>query len=53
MALLTQWTRFGQAQKDGEGQGSLVLCTPWGQKESDTIEQLNNNVFLLVKIRFF
>ena len=23
------------------GQGSLACCSPWGRKESDTIEQLN------------
>ena len=33
-------TEFEQAQGDGEGQGSLVCCSPWGCKESDTIEQL-------------
>ena len=27
---------------DGEGQGSLVCCSPWGHKESDTMERLNN-----------
>ena len=27
----------------GEGQGSLAFCSPWGHKESDTTEQLNNN----------
>ena len=32
-----------QAQGDGEGQGSLVSCSPWGCKESDTTERLNNN----------
>ena len=26
----------------GEGQGSLVYCSPWGCKESDTTEQLNS-----------
>ena len=26
---------------DGEGQGSLVCCSPWGSKESDTTEWLN------------
>ena len=31
-----------QASGDGEGQGSLVCCSPWGCTESDTIEQLNN-----------
>ena len=24
-----------------DGQGSLVCCSPWGCKESDTTEQLN------------
>ena len=36
---------FEQAWGDGEGQGSLACCTPWGHKESDTTEQLNNNPF--------
>ena len=30
-----------QALGIGDGQGSLVCCSPWGRKESDTIEQLN------------
>ena len=34
---------FEQALGDGEGQGSLLCCSPWGCKESDTTEQLNNN----------
>ena len=25
----------------GDGQGSLVCCSPWGCKESDTTERLN------------
>ena len=25
------------------GEGSLACCSPWGCKESDTTEQLNNN----------
>ena len=32
-----------QALGDGEGQGSLACCSPWGCKESDMTEQLNNN----------
>ena len=28
---------FEQAPGDGEGQGSLVCCSPWGGKESDTM----------------
>ena len=27
---------------DGEGQGSLVCCSPWGGKESDMTQQLNS-----------
>ena len=34
---------FEQAPEDGEGQGSLGSCSPWGRKELDTTEQLNNN----------
>ena len=33
---------FEQAPGDGEGQGSLVCYSPWGRKESDTTEGLNN-----------
>ena len=36
---------FEQSLGDGGGQGSLECCSPWGQKESDTTEQLNNNNF--------
>ena len=34
---------FEQAPGDGKEQGSLVCCSPWGRKESDMTEQLNNN----------
>ena len=34
---------FEQAPEDGEGQGSLVCCSPWGCKESDTTYQLKYN----------
>ena len=34
---------FEQAPGAGDGQGSLVCCSPWGQKESDTTEWLNWN----------
>ena len=30
-----------QTLGDGEGQGSLVCCSPWGLKELDMTEQLN------------
>ena len=32
---------FEQAPGDGDGQGGLVCCSPWGRKESDTTERLN------------
>ena len=35
---------FEQALGDGEGQGSLACCSPWGSKELDMTEQLNNSV---------
>ena len=31
-----------QTPGDGEGQGSLVCCSPWGVKELDSIEWLNS-----------
>ena len=34
---------FEQTPGEGEGQGSLACCCPWGHKESDTSEWLNNN----------
>ena len=30
--------KFEQAPGDSEGQGSLLCCSPWGYKESDTTE---------------
>ena len=32
---------FEQSLEDGEGQGSLVRCSPWGNKKSDMAECLN------------
>ena len=32
---------FEQAPGVGDGQGSLACCSPWGLKESDLTEQLN------------
>ena len=34
---------FEQALGDGEGQGRLAYCSPWGRKELDTTEQLDDN----------
>ena len=32
---------FEQAPRDGEEQGSLAGCSPWGHKELVTTSQLN------------
>ena len=32
---------FEQALRVDDRQGSLVCCSPWSQKESDTTERLN------------
>ena len=36
---------FEQALGVADGQGSLACCSSWGQKESGTTEQLNNNTW--------
>ena len=36
---------FEWALGDGEWQGSLACCSPWGCKELDTTEWLNNSIF--------
>ena len=38
--LLTWWTWVWATPGVGDGQGSLVCCSPWGHKEFDTTEQL-------------
>ena len=35
---------FKQTLGDSEGQGSLACCSPWGCKESDMTEWVNNSV---------
>ena len=37
------WLEFEQILGDSEEQGGLACCSPWGHKESDTTEPLNNN----------
>ena len=34
---------FEQTPGDSEGQGNLRCCSPWGSKESDATERLDNN----------
>ena len=43
---------LGQTSGDGEGQGSLACCNPWGRKESDTTGQLNSNKHHLISELF-
>ena len=33
---------FEQALGDGEGQGSLACCSPWGHKDLNMTERMNN-----------
>ena len=46
---MVEWHRrlkgceFEQALGDADGQGSLACCSPWGRKESDATERLNDN----------
>ena len=40
---------FEQAPGVGDGQGGLACSSPWGRKELDTTEQLNNNYKSKVK----
>ena len=41
MASLTRWTWVWATPGVGDGQESLVCCSPWGRKELDTTERLN------------
>ena len=34
---------LGQTLGDGEGQGGLACCSPWGLEELDLTGQLNSN----------
>ena len=43
MLSSTQWTWVEQALGDGEGQGGLACCSPWGHKERDMTKWLKNN----------
>ena len=43
---------FVQAPGDGgEGQGSLACCSPWGHKELDRTEQLNNSFLSDINVK--
>ena len=40
---------FEQAAGVGDGQGSLVCCSPWGHKDLDTTEWLKNVGFSVLE----
>ena len=42
MASQTQWTWIWASPRRWWRTGSLVCCSPWGHKESDTTERLSN-----------
>ena len=41
---------LSKLQEIVKDRGSLVCCSPWGHKESDTTEQLNSNNFLGLRL---
>ena len=41
---------FEQTPEDSEGQGSLVCCSPWGHKELNITEWLNNNIHICMYV---
>ena len=43
---------FEQALGNGDGQGSLACCSPWGHKEPNTTEQLNTTTLMTQKSHF-
>ena len=44
---------FEQTPGAGEGQGSLVCCSPWACKESEMTQWLNNSSLCTRLIKFF
>ena len=44
---------LGLSLGDGEGQGGLACCSPWGHKESDMIGQLANNNHNIVALQYY
>ena len=41
---------FGWIPGLGDGQGGLACCSPWGRKESDITERLNDNDNFKIKV---
>ena len=44
---------FEKTQGDSEGQGSLACCSPWGCRESDMTERLNNKGQIKITMRYY
>ena len=45
---------FEQTPGDGKGQESLMCCSPWGCKETDMTQQMNNNkVYYIISKKFY
>ena len=44
---------LGKTLGDGDGQGGLVCCSPWGRKESDSTGRLNNNSSFIVYLTLY
>ena len=42
---------FEQAPGDVERHGSLACYRPWGSKELDTTEELNNNILVRILVQ--
>ena len=42
---------FEQTLGDDKGQESLACCSPWGRKESDITDRLNNNRNKIFKMK--
>ena len=44
---------FEQDPRVGDGQRSLLCCSPWGHKESGTTEQLNGYILFSLLTSYF
>ena len=40
---------FEQTPGGSEGLGGLACCSPWGHKELDMTEQLNNIIIIIIR----
>ena len=52
MASPTQWHEFEQGPGDGGRQGNLACCSPWGHKETDVTDWLNNNIKFIYRFLY-